>query len=63
MSAFDALLLSAHLAAVLATGTWFVQIVHYPLFDGVGPEYLSTLRWRTNVEPRSWPVHRWRLRA
>ena len=40
MSTSVVLLLSAHLAATAAmTGLiWFVQIVHYPLFEAIGPD-------------------------
>jgi hypothetical protein len=40
MDATDALVLAVHLAATAAmTGLiWFVQVVHYPLFAGVGPD-------------------------
>jgi hypothetical protein len=54
-AAFDVGLLSIHLAATAAMGglIWFVQVVHYPLFDAVGREefvsYETAHRRRTAV--------------
>lgn len=54
MTTTDAALLAVHLAATAAMVglIWFVQVVHYPLFDLVGAEgfapYESAHRWRTS---------------
>lgn len=54
MTTADAALLAVHLAATAAMVglIWFVQVVHYPLFDLVGGEgfspYESAHRWRTS---------------
>lgn len=54
MATFDTALLALHLAATAAMVglIWFVQVVHYPLFDSVGADgfsdYESAHRWRTS---------------
>lgn len=54
MATFDTALLTLHLAvtAAMVGLIWFVQVVHYPLFDRVGAggfsEYESAHRWRTS---------------
>ncbi len=55
MTSFDALVLVTNLAAsgAMAGLIWFVQVVHYPLFVGVGPAgfpaYERAHRWRTSL--------------
>lgn len=54
MDTADLVLLSAQMAATWAMVglIWFVQVVHYPLFDLVGQEgfsaYEASHRWRTS---------------
>lgn len=55
MTGFDAVLLVANLATAgaMAGLIWFVQVVHYPLFAGVGTDgfraYEHAHRWRTSL--------------
>jgi hypothetical protein len=55
MTGFDAVLLVANLATAgaMAGLIWFVQVVHYPLFAGVGADrfraYEHAHRWRTSL--------------
>jgi len=54
MTTYELVLLTVHLAvtASMVGLIWFVQVVHYPLFDLVGAEgfspYESAHRWRTS---------------
>jgi hypothetical protein len=57
MSEGEAVLLVAHLAATAAMCglIWFVQVVHYPLFAGVGPDGFAAYE-RRHQRTTSWVV-------